>query len=94
MIKTSDNYGLDIVVDSVIYKVLISDTTLNSFIPPQVRKMNPMLHQICGCKIYIIPKDVHIYLNTFGIRLVIYLQQNYVGKHTHNSVFITTSSEH
>ena len=46
MIKTYDNGGLVIVVDSVTHKLLISDTELRSFIPPQVRKMNPKLHQI------------------------------------------------
>ena len=49
MIKPFDNGGLESLVDSVTHKVLISDTTLRSFIPPQVRKMTPKLCQICGC---------------------------------------------
>ena len=48
MIKTSDNGGLASVVDSVTHKVLISDTTLRSFIPPQVCKITPKVRQICG----------------------------------------------
>ena len=43
MIKPFDNGGLDILLDSVTHKLLISDTTLRSFIPPQVRKMTPKL---------------------------------------------------
>ena len=41
-----DNGGLLSVLDFVTYKVLISNTTLTSFIPPQVRKMNPKLCHI------------------------------------------------
>ena len=39
MIKTFDNGELVSVADSMTRTVLISDTTLGSFIPPQVRKM-------------------------------------------------------
>ena len=58
MIKPSKNGGLASVVDSVINKVLISDTTLRSFIPPTVRKITPKLRQIFGCDICIISKDM------------------------------------
>ena len=40
-IKPFENGGLAIIVDSVIHKVLIIDTKLRSFIPPQVHKMTP-----------------------------------------------------
>ena len=58
MIKPSDNCGLEIVVYSVTQKVLITDTSLGSFIPPQVCKMTPKLHHICGCDICIVTKDM------------------------------------
>ena len=48
MIKTSNNGGFVSLVDSVIQKLLISDTTLRLFILPQVHKMTPKLRQICG----------------------------------------------
>ena len=92
MIKPSDNGGLESVVDSVKHKVLISDTSLRLFIPPQVWKMTPILHQICGGGIYIIPKDIHIYLNRLRTRLVTYLQHNSSGRLTWNSLFSTISS--
>ena len=47
MIKPSDNIGLENVVNLVTQKILISDTTLGLFIPPQVHKMNPKLRHIC-----------------------------------------------
>ena len=43
MIKQSCNGGLASIVDSVTQKVLISDTTLRSFISPQFRKLTPKL---------------------------------------------------
>ena len=49
MIKQYKNGGLESVVDSVTQKVMVSDTTLRSFITPQVRKMTTKLRQICGC---------------------------------------------
>ena len=58
LVKLSNNYGLVSVVDSVTQKELISDTTLRSFIPPQVRKMTPKLGQICRYEIFIIRKDI------------------------------------
>ena len=70
MIKPSDNGGLEIVADSAKNKVLISDTTLRSFIPPQVCKMTPRLHQICGYEICIITKDIQIDLKRSTTRLV------------------------
>ena len=51
MIKPYENGGLASVVDSLTQKVLISDTTLRSFIPPQVRKTTDKLRHICGCKL-------------------------------------------
>ena len=56
MIKPSENGGLEIWVDSVTQKVLISHTTLSSCIQPHLGQMNPKLRQICGCEISIIPK--------------------------------------
>ena len=94
MIKQSDNGGLASIVDSVTHKVLISDTTLRLFIPPQIRKMTPKFCQICGCEICIIPKDMQIDLNIFRIIIITYLQQKSVGRHTWNSLFITTSDPH
>ena len=55
MLKPSENIGLESAADSVTQKFLISDTTLRSFIPPQIRKMTPRLHHICGCEICINP---------------------------------------
>ena len=60
MIKPSDNGGLKIVVDYVTHTVLISYTTLRSFIPPQVSKITPKLRQICGCELCIITNDMQI----------------------------------
>ena len=85
---------LDGVVDSVTQKVLISDTTLRSFITPKVHKMTPRLHQICGCELCIIPKDIPTHLNRFRTRIVTDLQYKFVGRHTCNSAFITTSNTH
>ena len=48
MIKPSENGGLESVVNSVKQRFLIIDRTLRLFIPPQVCKPNPILHQICG----------------------------------------------
>ena len=43
VIKPFNNGELARVVDSVTHKVLIIDTTLRSFIPPQVCKVTPKL---------------------------------------------------
>ena len=94
MIKPFDNGGLYIVVYSVTHKILMSDTTSRSFIPPQAHKMIPKLHQIFGCEFCIIPKDVRIYLNRFITKLVTCLQKKSVDRHTHNILFITTSDAH
>ena len=94
MIKQSDNGGLWSGVDSVIQKFLIKDTTLRSFIPPQVRKMNPRLRQICGCEICTITKAVQIDLNRFNTKRVSYLQQKYIGIHTYNNAYSTTIAAH
>ena len=51
IIKPSDNGGLESAVYSMAYKVLISDTTLRLFIPPQVRKMTPRSRHIYGCEL-------------------------------------------
>ena len=75
MIKTSKNVGLDSVVDSTTNTYLLSDTTLRSFIPPQVHKKTPRLRHICGCEILIIPKDMHIDLHILRKDLVTYYQQ-------------------
>ena len=56
MIKSYENGELYCVFDSETQKFLIIDTTLRSFIPPQIRKMSPRLRHICGCKIFIISK--------------------------------------
>ena len=82
------------VVDSVTHKVMISDTTLRSFIPPQVCKMTPKLRQICGFDICTIHKGINIDLNIFKTILVTNLQQKSVGRHTRNSLFSTTSNAH
>ena len=74
MIKSYENGGLDSVVDSLTHKFLISDTTLTSFIPPQVSNISPRLRQICGCDICIVPNAMQIDLNIFITNLVTYLQ--------------------
>ena len=94
MIKPFDNGGLESIVDSVIQKSLMSDTTLRSFIPPQFLKMNPKLRQIYRFEIWIIPKDMQIDLNIFITRLVTDLQHKYVGSHKNNSAYSTTSDAH
>ena len=76
------------------HKVLISDTMLRSFIPPNDRKMTPRLYHICRCEICIIPKDLQIHLSIFRTEIVTDLQHNYVGINTHNSEYITTNAAH
>ena len=63
MIKSFENGELASVVDSVTQKLLISDTTLRSFIPPQVRKRTTKLRQNCGYEICIITKDIQVDFN-------------------------------
>ena len=94
MTKKIENGELASIFDYVTHKVLKSDTTLRSFIPPQVRKITPKSRQICGCELCIIPKDMQIYLNIFRTRPVIYLQKKSVVIHTGNSLFRTTSAVH
>ena len=65
MIKLSDNGSLESVFDEVTQKSLINNTTLRSFITPQVRKITPKLHQIRGRDIHIITKDTKMDLNIF-----------------------------
>ena len=48
IIKPFYNGRLERVVYCVTHKVLINNATLRSFITPQVYKMTPRLHQICG----------------------------------------------
>ena len=78
---------LTIVVDYITYKVLIKETTLRSYIPPQVRKMTPKLHQICRCEIFIIQKDIHANLNRFRTIIVTDLQTE-VCWETHTQYYI------
>ena len=94
MIKPSNNGGLVSVADYMIQKLLISDTVLRSFIPPQAWKMTTKLRQICRCEICIIPKDLHIYFNRSRTILVIYLQQKSANRNLCNSLFTTTSDSH
>ena len=94
MIKASDNYGLDSVVDSEANKFLISDTTLRSFIPPQVSKTNPRLRQICGCESCTILKDMQIDINISRKNIVTELKHKPVGRHTFISIFYTTGDSH
>ena len=56
--------------------------------------MTPKLIQICGCEIFIITKDTKINLNIFRTIPVTYLQQRSIWRHTHNSLFSTTSAAH
>ena len=53
--------------------------------------MTPILRQICGCDICIIPKDLYIDLNIYRTNIVSYFQQIYVGRHIRNSPFSTKS---
>ena len=85
IIKPSRNGGLESVVDSVIHKILISNTKLMSFIRTKSRKRTPKLRQICGFELYIITKDMHIDLNISIKNIVTDLQQKSVEIHTHNS---------
>ena len=94
MKKPSKNSGLASVVDSVVHKLLISDTTLKSFIPPQVCEMTIKLRHIWGCELCIIPKDIKIHLNRYITRPVVDLRHNYVGRHIQNRLFSTESSAH
>ena len=94
MIKPSDDGQLESIVDSVKNKFLIIDTTLRSCILPQVYKMNPRLHHICGCDICMIPKYINIYLNRFRTNIVTYLQDKYVGIQTYNSSYSTKSDSY
>ena len=95
MIKPYVNGGLASLVDSVTLKLLLSDTTLRSFIPPQFQEMTFELHQVCGCEpFYIIHKGTKIDLNIFRTILVTYYQQNNFVRHTQNSPFRTTSAAH
>ena len=91
MIKPYENGEFASVIDFGTQKVLISDTTLRSFIIPQVRKMTPKLRHIRGCELCIIPKDMKVDLNRPGTRLVTGLKHKSVGRHILNSLFITTS---
>ena len=91
MIKPFYNSGLVSVFDSMTHKVLMSDTTLSSFIPPQDRKMTPKLSQICRCDICVTAKYMKIDLNRLRKILVADIQKNYVERNTRNSLFITTS---
>ena len=93
-IKISDNSGLECVVDSATNKLLISDTTLRSFIPTKVHIMNPRLRQIYIFKYCITAKDMDIGFNRFRTNLVETFQQKYVCRHTFNSVYSTTSASH
>ena len=70
--------------------VLISDTSLRLFIPPQVHKMTPKLSRICGCNLCTITKDMQIDLNRFRTDLLIDLKHKYIGRHILNSSFSTT----
>ena len=94
IIKPSDNGGFVSVVDSITHRVMISDTTLSSFIPPQVWKITHKLRQICWYDLCPIPKDMKIYLFIFRTWLVTYSQHNSIWRHTLNSLFITTSDSH
>ena len=94
MIKPFDNSGLESISDSVKHKVLIGDTTLRLFIPPQVCKMTSRLRQICGCEICIIPKNTHVDLNIFITKRVSDLQHKSIGRQTRNTSFITSSAAH
>ena len=69
------------------HKVLISNTTLKLFIPPQVWKMTPKLRQISGCELWIIPKNMDIGLNKFIPRIVIYLQKSLL-EDIHSTVYL------
>ena len=92
-IKPYSNGELSSVVNSMTQKLLISDRTLMSFIPPQVRNMTPELRHICGCEILIIPKDMYIDLNILRIKLITDFQHASLGRHTCNRSFSTTSTE-
>ena len=63
IIKTFENDELASVVDYLAQKLLISNTTLMSFIPPQVRKMTTKLRHNCGYEICIITKDIQVDFN-------------------------------
>ena len=56
MIKPSDNGGLVSAVDSVTQKVLICDTILRSFIPPQVWKLLPNYVRFADVRFALFPR--------------------------------------
>ena len=76
MVKLYDIGDLGILVDSATNRVMISDTTLRSFILPQVWKITPRLHNICGFELCIIPKDMQIGWNIFRTSIVTYSHKN------------------
>ena len=94
MIKPYYNGGLASVFDSTTQKLLISDTTLRPFIPPKLRKMTPKLRYICIYELCIITKYTHIDLNIYITIIVTDLQQKFVGRYTHTSLFRTKSDAH
>ena len=53
--------------------------------------MNPILRQICGCEICIIPKAMQVDLNRFRTKRVSYSQHKCVGIHTQNNAYSNTS---
>ena len=73
MVKPYENSALKTIVYSVMQKSLIIDTSLRSFIPPQVWKITPRLRQICVYDLCRTPMDIQIYLNKLIKKLVIYL---------------------
>ena len=50
--------------------------------------------QICGYELCIISKDIQIDLNLLITNIVTSLQQNSIGRHTHNSAYSSTSTAH
>ena len=91
MIKPFEIGWLVSSADSVTHQVLIIDTTLWSFITPQVRKMTTKLNQICGCELFIIPNYMHIDLNIIITMIVTYFKQKFIERHTCKRLFFTTS---
>ena len=87
-IKTSDNGGLESIVDYMTQKVLIIDTTLRSFIRPKVCKMTIKLRHICGCELCIITKARKIDLNIFIKKPVIYIYNRNLFWKTHATVYL------
>ena len=69
LIEPPEKGGLEGAVCKTTGKVLISDTALCSFLPPQLRRMSERHKQMCGCETCVISASMQQSLNAFHSRL-------------------------